>query len=79
MRLENELEKAVPVKAYHKGEIAHMYNPEMSYNCALRTLRSWIAHHSELRRELEKTGYVPSQHTFIPKQVELIFTYLGMP
>ncbi|WP_455671784.1 DUF4248 domain-containing protein [Phocaeicola sp.] len=74
-----DTEKTIAVKAYNKAELAHMYNPDMTYASSMRTLRSWIAHNKTLSRELKKTGYVPSQHKFIPKQVELIFTYLGMP
>lgn len=74
-----DTEKTNSVKTYQKSELAHMYNPNMTYSSAMRTLRAWIKHHKVLSRELEKTGYVPSQHKFIPKQVELIFTYLGMP
>lgn len=74
-----ETEKQIIAKAYTKAELAHMYNPDMSYSSALRTLRLWIEHNKKLLQELKKLGYIPSQHIFTPKQVEIIFTYLGMP
>lgn len=67
------------MRAYRKNELAHLYNPDMTYACALRTLRAWIAHHKVLASKLAQSGYLPAQHKFTPKQVELLFTYLGMP
>ena len=37
-----EIEKQIEIKSYGKAEIAHLYNPTMSYVSALRTLRKWI-------------------------------------
>lgn len=74
-----ETEKTILVKAYTKAELAHMYNPEMSYSSAMRSLRAWIEQNKLLTGKLKTTGYKSSQHTFTPKQVELIFTYLGIP
>lgn len=76
--IETEMEE-IEIKSYTKGELAHMYNPTMCYVSAVRTLRKWIERNEKLREALSDTGYIPSQHTFTPKQVELIFTYLGRP
>ena len=69
-----EIEKQIEIKSYGKGD-----NPTMSYVSALRTLRKWIERNKVLEKALNQSGYIPSQHSFTPKQVELIFNYLGMP
>lgn len=74
--IEREMEE---IKSYTKGELAHLYNPTQCYVSAVRTLRKWINRNEKLREDLSASGYIPSQHTFTPKQVELIFTYLGRP
>ena len=74
-----EIEKQIEIKSYGKAEIAHLYNPTMSYVSALRTLRKWIERNKVLEKALNQSGYIPSQHSFTTKQVELIFNYLGMP
>lgn len=56
-----------------------MYNPDMCYVSSMRTLRKWINRNEKLTKALSDSGYIPSQHNFIPKQVELIFTHLGRP
>lgn len=74
-----EIEKQTEIKTYRKVEIAHLYNPGMCYVSALRTLRMWINRNEALVKALSDSGYIPSQHSFTPKQVKLIFTHLGLP
>lgn len=69
----------LPVKAYSKKELAQLYNPHLCYQSAMRTFRQWLKLNSELSARLAETGYSPLQHMFTPKQVELIFKYLGTP
>lgn len=71
--------KETEVRSYTKGELSHLYNPTMCYVSAVRTLRKWINRNEKLGEALSASGYIPSQHTFTPKQVELIFTHLGRP
>lgn len=74
-----KIEEEIAVKSYSKKELAHMYNPDMCYVSSMRTLRKWINRNEKLTKALSDSGYIPSQHNFIPKQVELIFTHLGRP
>ena len=30
------------LRSYTKAELAHLYNPTMTYDCALRTFRRWL-------------------------------------
>ncbi|WP_455664237.1 DUF4248 domain-containing protein [Phocaeicola sp.] len=73
------IEEEIKIKSYSKADIAHLYNPTMCYVSAMRTLRRWINRNEKLVKALSDSGYIPSQHSFTPKQVELIFTYLGRP
>ncbi len=73
------LEEEVKIKSYTKHELAHLYNPTQCYVSAMRTLRTWIERNEKLGKALSEHGYIPSQHSYTPKQVELIFTYLGKP
>mgnify|MGYP003289783369 FL=1 len=68
-----------PIKSYTKSELARLYNPELCYQSAMRTFRQWLKMNRELNARLSETGYSPLQHTFTPKQVELIFHFLGYP
>lgn len=77
-KIETE-EEEIEIKSYTKGELAHLYNPTMCYVSAVRTLRKWIERNKRLKEALSTSGYIPSQHSFTPKQTELIFTYLGRP
>lgn len=79
MKKIEEKDEEIEIKSYTKAELAHMYNPTMCYVSAVRTLRKWIERNKKLGEALSTSGYIPSQHTFTPKQIELIFTYLGRP
>ena len=72
-------ELETPIKTYAKSELAQLYNPTMTIRCALRTFRQWILFNKELYSNLQNTGYHDSQRYFTPRQVELIFHYLGKP
>lgn len=74
-----ETEEQPEVKSYTKNELAHLYNPTMCYVTSLSTLRKWINRNEKLKKELTDSGYLPSQHSFTPYQVQLIFTCLGIP
>lgn len=69
----------VPVRAYTKQELARMYAPELTDKAAGKRLCQWMKLCRPLWMELEKTGYQPLQRILNPRQVELIFRYLGEP
>ncbi len=67
------------LRSYTKAELAHLYNPTMTYDCALRTFRRWLIRVPVLCDELKRTGYQDKQHVLSPRQVQIIFRYLGEP
>ena len=69
----------VPVRTYTKQELARMYAPELTDKAAGKRLCQWMKLCRPLWMELEKTGYQPLQRILNPRQVELIFRYLGEP
>lgn len=66
-------------KTYGRTELAQLYCPDLTSDAAWRKLKRWITLNRDLTRELQDLGYTPSQRTFTPKQVSLIFYYLGEP
>lgn len=71
--------KPFPVRCYGKGELAAAYNPEIAPHSALNKLAGWIKRNRKLYEALLETGYSDRQQSFTPKQVRLIFEYLGEP
>jgi len=62
-----------------KGEIAALYMPDSSVETARAYLSSWIKHNANLSDELKATGYTPRAKLLTPKQIRIIFHYLGEP
>lgn len=67
------------IKAYGKGELAQLYNPQMGVRSSLRTLSVWIKRNGVLHDKLQETGLVPCCKIYTPRQVKLIVEYLGEP
>jgi hypothetical protein len=68
------------IKQYRKSELALMYFPECeTKEGALSNLKSWIKGNKKLTSELKKCGMPPRKKSFTPKEVALIFKYLGDP
>lgn len=62
-----------------KVELARAYAPNLTDGAALNRLASWIAYNPQLSMELDKTYYKRTQKAYTPKQVELIYEFLGEP
>ena len=67
------------MKEYGRTELAQRYCPQLTPDAAWRKLKRWINLNTELTAQLRELGYTPSQRSFTPKMVELIFHYLGEP
>ena len=67
------------MKEYGRTELAQRYSPLLTADAAWRKLKRWIALNRDLTARLTELGYTPSQRSFTPKMVELIFHYLGEP
>ena len=67
------------MKEYGRTELAQRYCPQLTPDAAWRKLKRWINLNTELTAQLRELGYTPSQRSFTPKMVELIFYYLGEP
>ena len=48
-------------------------------NAALNNLSRWMRHNKLLMAALEGVGYYKYRHSFTPKEVRLIFRYMGEP
>ena len=59
-------------QALYTKELAAMY-------FANTHLKRWIDRNESLKNELTETGYIEGQRVFTPRQVELVFRYLGEP
>jgi hypothetical protein len=68
-----------PLRSYTKAELSLRYNPEMSEATARQHLRRWIYANPGLMEALQQAGYNPRRHSFTPREVALIFEYLGEP
>ena len=68
------------IKSYRKSELALLYFPDsQTKEGALSNLKSWIRGNRELTDALHKCGMPPRKKSFTPKEVALIFHFLGDP
>lgn len=68
------------VKQYRKSELALLYFPDcQTKEGALANLKSWIKGNSDLTAALKACGMPPRNKSFTPKEVALIFEFLGEP
>lgn len=72
-------EERFVVKSYLKVELARLYNPHLSDECALRKMRRWINHQPQLKTQMAALQTSPTDRQYTPKQVRLIVEYLGEP
>jgi len=63
----------------YKVELALLYSPDLAPSYALKILRTFINQSPDLVEKLEKANYQKHSHLVTPKQVRLIFEYLGEP
>ena len=61
------------IKTCSKSELAN------SYGVHTRTLMRWIKRKEKLYNKLIEGGYQSRQTLFEPKQIELIFEFIGTP
>ena len=68
------------VKTYGKSELALIYFPDAATTTgALSNLNSWIRGNRDLREARLRCGMPPKSKFFTPREVALIFHYLGEP
>ncbi len=56
-----------------------MYMPTLKPHSAVNQMMLWIAFNQPLQEALKETGYKKRNRILTPRQVELIFEYLGEP
>ena len=67
-------------QALYTKELAAMYFANSTPKAATTHLKRWIDRNESLKNELTETGYImEGQRVFTPRQVELVFRYLGEP
>ena len=69
----------IATRTFGRTELAQLYSPDLTAEAAWKKLKRWIALNRDLTQELQQLGYIPSQRSFTPKMVELIFHHLGEP
>ena len=68
------------IKSYGKSELALLYFPTAATTSgALSNLNSWIRGNRELSEALRQCAMPPKSKFFTPREVALIFQYLGEP
>lgn len=68
------------VRAYGKSELAWLYFPTAnSAHTAVNHLMAWVYRIPQLVDGLQKLGYRKTAKFFTPREVALIFDYLGEP
>jgi hypothetical protein len=68
------------IKCYGKSELAMMYFPDAeTKKGALNNLNSWIRRNRNLCESLQQCGMPLKSKFFTPKEVSLIFHFLGEP
>ena len=64
---------------FHKADLAVAYFPTVSLRTAQRLFRRELQHNRGLWQALHDADYRPTQKRLTPRQVQLIFQYLGEP
>lgn len=67
------------IQALHLKEIAGIYFPNSTPRSANTQIKRWFMYNKALMKALSDAGYVNGQRVFTPKQVQLVFEYLGEP
>ena len=68
------------IKSYGKSELALLYFPNATTPIgALNNLNNWIKGNKQLSEELKACGMPIKSKFFTPREVALIFHYLGEP
>lgn len=60
-----------------KAQLAALYAPCLSERGALKRLQAWIDFNPRLARALERAGFRKRQKLLTPRQVDIIYRYLG--
>ena len=60
-----------------KYDLAREYFPNVSPATARRLFARELRHNAALWAELQQTGYRPAQKRFTPRQVAIVFHYIG--
>lgn len=66
-------------KIYYKQELAMRYFPNDSPKTARDKLTRWINRCKDLSMAMAKAHYRTTDKYYTPRQVQLIFEYLGEP
>ena len=61
------------------SQMAAAYAPELCDRAARRRLTSWLRINPQLMKRLQETGFKEKQRVLTPRQVEIIYEFLGEP
>lgn len=60
-------------------EISLLYFPNSTPKSAASQFKRWLRYNKKLWAELAEAGYWNGQRLLTPRQVEIVFQYLGEP
>lgn len=67
------------IATYSLKELGGMYFPNSSARSGSTQLKRWIMLNAHLAEALRENGYINGQRYLTPRQVGLVFEYLGEP
>ena len=67
------------MKSLSIKELSQMYFPNSTAKSAGTQLMRWLKYNQQLWNELADAGYTRGQRLLTPRQVGLVFRYLGDP
>lgn len=67
------------LRTYSKTQLASLYLPHIKPASARRTFTRWIEKNKDMKQELVDAGYTKTVMLLTPRQVRIIFKYLGAP
>lgn len=73
------MQHTLPATTMTKQELALLYAPDLTPHAAVNRLMAWIRYHPKLTQALNNTGYRKTAKVLTPRQVTLIYHYLGEP
>ena len=73
------MDEQFKIKSYGYGELARLYFPNVAKKSASVQFRRWIVINKQLEATLIATGFKPGQKLLTPKQVAIMFEFLGAP
>jgi hypothetical protein len=73
------MEKEFVLRSYGYCELAMLYFPNSTKKSASAQLGRWIRANEKLKKQWDELGFKTRKKLLMPKQVELIVDFFGVP